>query len=96
VPRTSGWTRALALPTVGPTVYVAIYAVAGWPTWVALGSHVPRAVVWLAGAATMLYGAAVLRFVAGLVCSPEPDRVSAPSARERLHALFTPDPTAQA
>jgi hypothetical protein len=96
VARTSGWTRALVLPTVVPTAYVAIYAVAGWPTWVALGSHVPRAVVWLAGAATMLYCATALRFVTSLVCSRDAREATVPATRSRLHALFSPDPAAQA
>ncbi len=96
VPRTSGWTRALALPTLVPTAYVAIYAVAGWPTWVALGSHVPRAVVWLAGGLTIVYCAAALRFVTGLVCAPAASGAGKQPATSWLRASVAPDPAAQA
>lgn len=71
VPRLGRTARVLFLPTVVPTAYVGIYAIAGWPTWVALGSSVPRAIVWFAGALTVAYCVAIVAFVTASVCAPE-------------------------
>jgi hypothetical protein len=51
-PRLAAWRKPMLVLAV-PTAYAGIYAVAGWPMWVALGAHVPRFVSWLAGLASV-------------------------------------------
>lgn len=61
--RTRGLARAFTALAV-PTAYAGIYAAAGWPTWAALNASVPDAVVWVAGAATILIAASCCWLVA--------------------------------
>ena len=51
-PRLTGHKRPLLALAI-PTAYAGIYAVAGWPMWVALNARVSRVVDWLAGAASI-------------------------------------------
>jgi hypothetical protein len=61
--RLRGITRPLCALAV-PAAYAGIYAVAGWPTWAALNSGVPRVVVWAAGAATIVIATGVCWLIA--------------------------------
>jgi chromate transport protein ChrA len=55
---TGRWRPALVLV---PTVALpAVYAAAGWPMYVALYSHVPKSVQWLAGLLTLALCAAIV------------------------------------
>jgi hypothetical protein len=77
-----GWLLAVAeerVPRIAlllavPTAYAGIYAAAGWPTWVALNADVPGAVVWAAGAATMVMTAGICRVLVGAVAAPDAPR----------------------
>lgn len=61
--RLVGWRRPLLVLAV-PTAYAGVYAVAGWPMWVAFGGHVSVLVDWLAGAASLVICVALARIVA--------------------------------
>jgi hypothetical protein len=61
--RLAGWRRPL-LALVVPSAYVGVYAVAGWPMWVALNADVPRWVDWLAAGAAVGISAIVVGLVA--------------------------------
>jgi hypothetical protein len=61
--RLEGWRRPLLVLAV-PTAYAGVYAVAGWPMWVAFGGHVSSAVDWLAGAASLGICLALARIIA--------------------------------
>lgn len=67
VPR---WSLVLAVPTA----YAGVYAAAGWPTWFALNADVPSAVVWAAGAVTMLIAAGICRVLVDAVAVPGASR----------------------
>lgn len=86
-PRLSAAGRVLVLPTIVPTAYVGIYAVAGWPTWAALGSNVGRGVVWLAGAITIAYCVAIVRCVVASVCTPQPSTERPRAARSWIRTI---------
>jgi hypothetical protein len=91
IPLLGGWALALLEPRlrgpgragfvfVVPSAYAAIYAAAGWPTWCALNTDVPRIVIWAAGLLTMSICAGIAWLVAtaataGAARQP-PDRFS--------------------
>ncbi len=64
----------VALALAVPTAYAGIYAAAGWPTWAALNADVPGAVVWAAGAATIVMTAGICRVLVDTVAASDAPR----------------------
>jgi hypothetical protein len=69
--RVPGWRRPIALALAVPSAYAGIYAAAGWPTWAALNAHVPRAVDWAAGCASIAICALIAQSAAEAVGTRE-------------------------
>jgi hypothetical protein len=78
-PYLSGW-RILAVIPLIPAADGMANAAAGWPTWSALNTRLPAAVVWSAGLLTCALAALMIHFISLVAEQRNAGRRAAPSA----------------